>query len=441
MKQSFLGSERNGELMKTRIILFLSAAIFFAAPLPLCGQMYNQSTVGQSQYNYEVRINGSLVRKFKTEDEAKRYVNNNANRIKCDAKTLSGNYARKGDKSKAAIANEIAESLPDFYKKCVEIRKVSVASGNKDSMSWSQNANSTILNFLTQTGGVISDSIETALDIISDGFNSVMRYFQPTEEYDSPTQTDDGLLELLNGSPVQARVNDNSNLYAAANANSDPAVKPEVPVNVMQPSERVSANPALVVKKQSETSEQTASSAKGIVRPGIQADALYTYNEKASVDDKANSINSFYLRALSQEEQSKELGNAVVCIKSEADQLKEKAIAAVDKGKQSDYSDANSELLRFPGRKDNSGHFWNTAVKDSELRGKVLDKLVEGCTITDKNGAKKVDAQKLKRVVDYVDRQKGKPIREPDMNDEDKKAANDVLDMLQVECKNNNLCQ
>lgn len=151
MKQSFLGSERNGELMKTRIILFLSAAIFFAAPLSLCGQMYNQSTVGQSQYNYEVRINGSLVRKFKTKDEAKRYVNNNANRIKCDAKTLSGNYARKGDKSKAAIANEIAESLPDFYKKCVEIRKVSVAKGVSvangninNGMPWQQNAGAAV---------------------------------------------------------------------------------------------------------------------------------------------------------------------------------------------------------------------------------------------------------------------------------------------------------
>lgn len=146
------------------------------------------------------------------------------------------------------------------------------------------------------------------------------------------------------------------------------------------------------------------------------------------------------MRALSQEEQSKELGNAVARSKGEADQLKAKAIAAVDKGKQSDYSDANSELLRFPGSKDNSRHFWNTVVKDSELRGKVLDKLVEGCTITDKNGAKKVDAQKLKRVVDYVDRYKGKPIREPDMNEEDKKAANDVLNMLQDECKKG-LCQ
>lgn len=151
MKQSFLGSERNGELMKTRIILFLSAAIFFAAPLSLCGQMYNQSTVGQSQYNYEVRINGSLVRKFKTKDEAQRYVNNNANRIKCDAKTLSGNYARKGDKSKAAIANEIAENLPDFYKKCVEIRKVSVAKGVSvangninNGMPWQQNAGAAV---------------------------------------------------------------------------------------------------------------------------------------------------------------------------------------------------------------------------------------------------------------------------------------------------------
>lgn len=125
--------------MKMRIILLLLAVISFAAPPPLCGQGYNQSTVGQSQYNYEVRINGRLYRTFKTEGEAKRYVNNNASRIKCDAKTLSGNYARKGDKSKAAIANEMAESFPDFYKKCVEIRKVPVSSGNiGNSMPWQQ---------------------------------------------------------------------------------------------------------------------------------------------------------------------------------------------------------------------------------------------------------------------------------------------------------------
>lgn len=125
--------------MKMRIILLLLAVISFAAPQPLCGQGYNQSAVGQSQYNYEVRINGRLYRTFKTEGEAKRYVNNNASRIKCEAKTLSGNYARKGDKSKAAIANEMAESFPDFYKKCVEIRKVPVSSGNiGNSMPWQQ---------------------------------------------------------------------------------------------------------------------------------------------------------------------------------------------------------------------------------------------------------------------------------------------------------------
>ena len=137
--------------MKMRIILLLSAVISFAAPPPLCGQGYNQSAVGQSQYNYEVRINGRLYRTFKTEGEAKRYVNNNASRIKCEAKTLSGNYARKGDKSKAAIANEMAESLPDFYKKCVEIRKVSVAKGVSvangninNGMPWQQNADATV---------------------------------------------------------------------------------------------------------------------------------------------------------------------------------------------------------------------------------------------------------------------------------------------------------
>ena len=170
--------------MKMRIILFLSAAISFAAPLSVCGQMYNQGAVGQPQYNYEVRINGRLDRTFKTEGEAKRYVNNNASKIKCEVKTLSGNYARKGDKSMAAIANEIAEGLPDFYKKCVEIRKVSIASGNIGSsgMSWQRNAGATVMDFLTQAGGVISDGIGTALDIISDGFEAVMRYFQPTEE-------------------------------------------------------------------------------------------------------------------------------------------------------------------------------------------------------------------------------------------------------------------
>ena len=125
--------------MKMRIILLL-AIISFAAPQLLCGQgYYNQGTVGPPQYNYEVRINGRLERTFKTEGEARRYVNNNASRIKCDTKTLSENYARKGDKSKAAIANEMAESFPDFYKKCVEIRKVPVSSGNiGNSMPWQQ---------------------------------------------------------------------------------------------------------------------------------------------------------------------------------------------------------------------------------------------------------------------------------------------------------------
>ena len=421
--------------MKMRIILLL-AIISFAAPQLLCGQVQRYNAVSRSntdacKYIVVYRNSGKVLERFISRYEAERYVKK---RLENDALMNAGN-------AKAEIEKQVAEcfglnstkginaGIASEHFKCTSIPYVIIEPRREGVVGLACDAAESSVDLLNKVGGAVSD-----------GIGAVAEYFQPAEEYDSPSLADGWSLELLNESPVQAPVNDNSNLYAEANANSDPAVRPEVPVNVMQPSERVSANPALAVKKQSETSGQTASSAKGIVKPGIQADALYTYNEKASVDDKANSINSFYLRALSQEEQSKELGNAVARSKGEADQLKAKAIAAVDKGKQSDYSDANSELLRFPGSKDNSRHFWNTVVKDSELRGKVLDKLVEGCTITDKNGAKKVDAQKLKRVVDYVDRYKGKPIREPDMNEEDKKAANDVLNMLQDECKKG-LCQ
>ena len=416
--------------MKMRIILLL-AIISFAAPQLLCGQVQRYNAVSRSntdacKYIVVYRNSGKVLERFISRYEAERYVKK---RLENDALMNAGN-------AKAEIEKQVAEcfglnstkginaGIASEHFKCTSIPYVIIEPRREGVVGLACDAAESSVDLLNKVGGAVSD-----------GIGAVAEYFQPAEEYDSPSLADGWSLELLNESPVQAPVNDNSNLYAEANANSDPAVRPEVPVNVMQPSERVSANPALAVKKQSETSGQTASSAKGIVKPGIQADALYTYNEKASVDDKANSINSFYLRALSQEEQSKELGNAVARSKGEADQLKAKAIAAVDKGKQSDYSDANSELLRFPGSKDNSRHFWNTVVKDSELRGKVLDKLVEGCTITDKNGA-----QKLKRVVDYVDRYKGKPIREPDMNEEDKKAANDVLNMLQDECKKG-LCQ
>lgn len=422
--------------MKMRIILLL-AIISFAAPQPLWGQVQRYNAVSRSnsdacKYVVVDRNSGKVLERFISRYEAERYVKE---RLKKDASMKAG-------KAKAEIERQVAEcfglnstkginaGITSEHFKCTSIPYVIIEPRREGVVGLACDAAESSVDLLNKVGGVVSD-----------GIGAVAEYFQPTENESNFPNNEEIIDEFLNWSPVQApKSNDNSNLFAAANSNSDPAFIPEVYVNVMQPSERKSTNPALAVKKQSETSEQAASSAKGIVKPGIQADALYSYNEKASVDEKANSINSFYLRASSQEEQQKELGNAVAGVKAEADQILAKAIVAVDKENQSDYNDANSELLRFSGSKDNSGHFWNTIVKDDELRGRIFDKLVTDCTITDENGAKMVNAQKLKKVVDYVDWAKGKPIMEPVMNKNDKSAAMAVLNMLQEECKKEGLC-
>ena len=273
--------------MKMRIILLL-AIISFAAPQLLCGQVQRYNAVSRSntdacKYIVVYRNSGKVLERFISRYEAERYVKK---RLENDALMNAGN-------AKAEIEKQVAEcfglnstkginaGIASEHFKCTSIPYVIIEPRREGVVGLACDAAESSVDLLNKVGGAVSD-----------GIGAVAEYFQPAEEYDSPSLADGWSLELLNESPFQAPVNDNSNL----NANSDPAVRPEVPVNVMQPSERVSANPALAVKKQSETSGQTASSAKGIVKPGIQADALYTYNEKASVDDKANSINSFYLR-------------------------------------------------------------------------------------------------------------------------------------------------
>ncbi len=438
--------------MKTRIILFLSAAISFAVPLPLCGQVQGYNTVSRNnpddcKYVVVYRSSGKVLGRFISRYEAERYVKE---RLETDASMKTAN-------AKAEVEKQVAEcfglnstkginaGITSEHFKCTSNPYAIIEPRREGVVGLACDAAESSVDLLNKVGGAVSDGIGTALDFVSDGIGAVAEYFQPAEEYDSPSQADDWLPELLNESTVQAPINDNSNLIAAANSNSDPAVKPEVYVNVTHPSERKSTNPALAVKKQSETSEQTASSAKGIVKPGIQADALYSYNEKASVDEKANSINSFYLRASSQEERQKELGNAVASVKADADLILAKAIVAVDKENQPDYNDANSELLRFSGSKDNSGHFWNTIVKDDELREKVLDKLVEVCTNPQ---SKEVDTRMLRRVVDYVDGEcknaardkSSSPVVMPHDEDKDWKAAQRVLSVLRKEC-DNGMCQ
>lgn len=153
MKQSFLGSERNGELMKTRIILFLSAAIFFAAQVVLSGQNYSRDFTKQSQsVYYEVWISGQRVaRKFKTRKEAEEYVKANARKIRCAGEAVSRNHLQKGDKCGSSIAKEMSSGLSCYYLDCVKIKEipvakgVSVANGNiNNGMPWQQNAGAAV---------------------------------------------------------------------------------------------------------------------------------------------------------------------------------------------------------------------------------------------------------------------------------------------------------
>lgn len=153
MKQSFMGPERKGELMKTRIILFLSAAIFFAAQVVLSGQNYSRDFTKQSQpVYYEVWISGQRVaRKFKTRKEAEDYVKASAREIRCAGETVSRRHLRKGDKCGATMAKEMSRGLSCYYLDCVKIKEVSVAKGVSvangninNGMPWQQNADATV---------------------------------------------------------------------------------------------------------------------------------------------------------------------------------------------------------------------------------------------------------------------------------------------------------
>lgn len=141
------------ELMKTRIILFLSSAIFFAAQGVLSGQNYSHDFTKQSQtVYYEVWVSGQRVaRKFKTRKEAEDYVKAYARQIRCAGETVSRNCLRKGDKGGSAMAKEISEDFSCYYLNCVKIKEVpvtkgvSVTNGNtNNSMPWQQNTGTTV---------------------------------------------------------------------------------------------------------------------------------------------------------------------------------------------------------------------------------------------------------------------------------------------------------
>lgn len=139
--------------MKTRIILFLSAAISFAAHGVLYGQNYSHDFTKQSQsVYYEVWVSGQRVaRKFKTRKEAEDYVKAYARQIRCNGETASRNYLQKGDKGKSAMVKEISEDFSCYYLNCVKIKEVpvtkgaSVTNGNtNNSMPWQQNTGATV---------------------------------------------------------------------------------------------------------------------------------------------------------------------------------------------------------------------------------------------------------------------------------------------------------
>lgn len=429
--------------MKMRIILLLTI-ISFATPQPLCGQVQRYNAVSRSntdacKYIVVYRNSGKVLGCFISRYEAERYVKE---RLENDASMKAGN-------AKAEIEKQVAEcfglnstkginaGIASEHFKCTSIPYVIIEPRREGVVGIACDAAETSVDLLNKAGGVVSD-----------GIGAVAEYFQSAEEYDSPTQTDDGLLELLNESPVQARVNDNSNLYAAANANSDPTVKPEEYVDVMRPSERISSNPALAVPKNDIASKDDSWQGRTVYVNNFenfdyiaQLIGDKKYGKEASVQAKATMVYSWYMRALKQEEQkkvatanvSKDLSDAADRARLHVQEIRN-AVDICD-------SDATNAGIRriWERAETQSGHFWSDAVKDAVHREKVLDKLVEVCTNPQ---SKEVDTQMLRRVVDYVDRdvknttgdKSSSPVVMP--QDKDWKAAQSVLSVLRNECDN-----
>lgn len=433
--------------MKMRIILLL-AIISFAAPQLLCGQVQRYNAVSRSntdacKYIVVYRNSGKVLGRFISRYEAERYVKE---MLKNDALMNAGN-------AKAEIEKQVAEcfglnstkginaGIASEHFKCISIPYVIIEPRREGVVGLACDAAESSVDLLNKVGGAISD-----------GIGAVAEYFQPAEEYDSPTQTDDGLLELLNESPVQARVNDNSNLYAAANANSDPTVKPEEYVDVMRPSERISSNPALAVPKNDVAYRDDEWQGRAVYVDNLGNFEYISrlidgkkYVKEASVQAKATMVYSWYLRALKQEEQKKEAtANVSKDLSDAADRARlhvQEIRNAVDIG---DSDATNVGIRRIWERAETqSGHFWSDAVKDAVHREKVLDKLVEVCTNPQ---SKEVDTQMLRRVVDYVDRdvknttgdKSSSPVVMPQDKDW-KAAAQSVLSVLRNEC-DNGLC-
>lgn len=430
--------------MKMRIILLLLAVISFAAPQPLCGQVQRYNAVSRSnpdacKYVVVYRSSGKVLGRFISRYEAERYVKE---RLENDASMKAGN-------AKAEIEKQVAEcfglnstkginaGITSERLKCTSIPYVIIEPRREGVVGIACDAAETSVDLLNKAGGVVSD-----------GIGAVAEYFQSAEEYDSPSQTDDGLLELLNESPVQARVNDNSNLYAAANSNSDPTVKPEEYVDVMRPSERISSNPALAVSKNDVASRDDEWQDRTVYVDNLGNFEYISrlidgkkYGKEAPVQAKATMVYSWYMRALEQEEQKKE---ATANISKDLNDVADRGRLHVQEVKNAvtiGDSDATNAGIRriWEDAETKSGHFWSDAVKGIAHREIVLDKLVEVCTNPQ---SKEVDTQMLRRVVDYVDEdvknttgdKSSSPVVMP--QDKDWKAAQSVLSVLRNECDN-----
>ena len=434
--------------MKMRIILLLLAVISFATPQPLCGQVQRYNAVSRSnsdacKYIVVYRNSGKVLGRFISRYEAERYVKK---RLENDALMNAGN-------AKAEIEKQVAEcfglnstkginaGIASEHFKCTSIPYVIIEPRREGVVGLACDAAESSVDLLNKVGGAVSD-----------GIGAVAEYFQPAEEYDSPSLADGWSLELLNESPVQARVNDNSNLYAAANANSDPTVKPEEYVDVMRPSERISSNPALAVPKNDVASKDDSWQGRTVYVNNFENFDYISrlidgkkYGKEASVQAKATMVYSWYMRALKQEEQkkvatanvSKDLSDAADRARLHVQEIRN-AVDICD-------SDATNAGIRriWERAETQSGHFWSDAVKDAVHREKVLDKLVEVCTNPQ---SKEVDTQMLRRVVDYVDRdvknaaardKSSSPVVMP--QDKDWEAVQRVLSVLRKEC-DNGLC-
>lgn len=398
MKQSFLGSERNGELMKTRIILLLTI-ISFATPQPLCGQVQGYNTVSRSarsswEYVVVKKSNRQELRIFDTKRKAEEYIE----------LLMTRNNSSNED-----------------YKKEVE-KQVAKCFG----LSSTKGINARIATGQSQCASV---------------------------PYDIITRRRTGVTNLTY-SAAEVTADSETNRMTATYA---PAVKPVRYVSATRLDNKVVRNvSALAVNRQSSPKQIEAGS---IVRPDNMNNFSFVdkmiasgkYNIDVSVDDKARFVYSCYMRALKQEEWGKTMkasvAKAIAVNSSNSNTYLTEANAAVNQGDQAGHNDASKKIWipTVEVAKDNSGHFWSDAVKDDAHRGKIFDKLVEVCTNPQ---SKEVDTQMLRRVVDYVDRdvknaaardKSSSPVVMP--QDEDWEAVQRVLSVLRKECDENGLCQ